>query len=102
MMHFAHGGGWGSNGFGHMGMRGFGGGIFGWIMMFLFAALIVTGIVYLIKNLNKNSNSGRRNDNYNQVGYKREDSAKEIARNRYAKGEIDKEELNEILSNLNK
>lgn len=102
MMNFAHGGSWGSNGFGHMGMGGFGGSIFGWIMMLLFAGLVVTGIVYLIKNMNKNSDSGRNNSNYRQIDYKKEDSAREIARQRYAKGEISKEELKEILTNLDR
>lgn len=112
MMNFAHGGGWGSNGFGHMGMRGFGGfgsGIIGWIMMLLFAGLIVTGIVYLIKNMKNDSNNDQRYNNdrryndYQQIDYKGaagEDSARKIARERYAKGEIDKEELKEILTNL--
>lgn len=112
MMNFAHGGnGWGGggsfghmNGFGHMG--GFGGSIFAWILMLLFAALIITGIVYLIKKMKNNSDSGRKNNSYSQIDYKRvddrQDTAHEIARERYAKGEIDQEELKEILRNLKK
>jgi putative membrane protein len=109
MMNFAHGGnwasnGWGSNSFGHMGIGGFGGSIFGWILMALFAALVITGLVYLVKNMNKNFDSGRKNNNYRQLEYRqenKEDAAKGIARERYAKGEINKEELKEILNNLN-
>lgn len=108
MMNFAHGNGWGSNGFDYMDgfghMNGFRSSIFGWIVMLLFAALVISGIVYLIKNMNNNSGSGRKNNNYRQVEYKQEnkgDGAREIARERYAKGEISKEELNEILENLN-
>lgn len=106
-MNFAHGGGWGtgscaSEGFGHMGMGGFGGSIFGWILMILFAALIVTGIVYLIKKLRNNSDPTRSNNNYDQLKYrqKEEDSAVKIASERYAKGEINKEEFQEIKKNL--
>jgi len=109
MINFAHGNGWDSNGFGHMDgfghMNGFGGSIFAWIMMLLFAALIITGIVYLIKNMKNNSDNGRRNNNYRQIEYRQEnknDAAREIARERYAKGEIDKNELEEILNNLNR
>ena len=104
MMNFAHGGNWASNSFGHMGIGGFNGGIFGWIVMLLFAALVITGIVYLINNMKNNSSSDRKNNNYRQLEYKQEnkgDGAREIARERYAKGEISKEELNEILENLN-
>jgi putative membrane protein len=40
--------------------------------------------------------------NRNEIDYKKnEDSAEKIARDRYAKGEISKDELKEILDNLN-
>ncbi|TDW00930.1 putative membrane protein [Halanaerobium saccharolyticum] len=106
MINFAHGNGWGSNGFGHMDgfghMNGFGGGIFGWIMILLFAALVITGIVYLIKNMKNDSDNSRKNNNYRQIknNYQKEDSAVNIARERYAKGEISKEELDKILNDL--
>lgn len=95
---FGHG--WGMNGFG---MNGFsGGGFLGGILMIVFWALIIVGIVYLVKNIsNKNDNTGRDN-NYRQIknNYQKEDSAVNIARERYAKGEISKEELDKILNDL--
>jgi len=69
----------------------------GVIMMILFWALIIIGIVYLIRNLNNNN----RNDNYdNRNNRSPDDNAVNIARERYARGEITKEELNEILDDL--
>jgi putative membrane protein len=81
-------------GFGrHWGM-GFGTGGFSWIIMILFWALIIFGIVYLLRNLNNNNGKS-----HNYSG-RQDDNAVNIARERYAKGEITKEELNEILDDL--
>ncbi|MEJ6950313.1 SHOCT domain-containing protein [Natronospora cellulosivora (SeqCode)] len=74
----------------HMFNWSYGGHVFRFIMMVIFWALVIFGVVYLIKNINTNNK-----------GYTNEDP-KEIARQRYAKGEIDKDELDEILNNLNK
>lgn len=78
-------------GWGMYGMHSFG----GVIMMVLFWALVIIGIVYLVKNINNNSNIKSNNSNRRQ-----EDNAIKIARERYARGEITKEELKEILDNL--
>ncbi len=87
MMGFGRG--WGMG----YGMHSFG----GIIMMILFWALIIIGIVYLVRNLTNNN----KNDNYNNRDKRSQaDNAVNIARERYARGEITKEELNEILDNL--
>lgn len=89
MMGFGRG--WGMGGYG---MHSFG----GVIMMILFWALIIIGIVYLVRNL---TNNNSRNNNYNNRDNRRQDdNAVNIARERYAKGEITKEELNQILDDL--
>lgn len=67
---------------------------FVWVFMILFWALIIMGIVYLLRNFTNN------NDKNNNNGSRQEDNAIKIARERYAKGEITKEELDEILDNL--
>jgi len=88
MMGFGRG--WGMGGYG---IQSFG----GVIMMILFWALIIIGIVYLVRNVNNNN----RNNNYNNPDKRSQDNnAVNIARERYAKGEITKEELNEILDDL--
>ncbi len=76
-------------------MMGFGMHSFwGFTYMFLFWGLIVIGIIYLVRNLNNNKD-GRGNDNGQR------DNAIQIARTRYARGEISKEEFKEILDDLN-
>ncbi len=83
LLGFRHG--WG------MGMHTFTGGI----LMFLFWALIIVGIVYLIKNINTGSNQ----ENNNQY-HSKKDKAIEIARERYANGEISKEEFECLMEDL--
>ena len=61
-------------------MDGFGG---GW-MMFLWWAIIIAAIIFIVKLLTSGSNSP-----------KRDKSAIEILNERYAKGEISKEEFEE-------
>ena len=59
------------------------GGLLGMLMMFLFWALIIYGIFYLISHAVKTSP---------QV-VKRDETALEILKKRYARGEIDAEEF---------
>ncbi len=54
----------------------------------------VHGIILLFKNITNTKESDERDI--------RNDNPKEVARRRYAKGEIDKEELEEILKTLEK
>lgn len=59
----------------------------GWIFMLVFWALIIAGVVILAKRLIKPKEKGS-------------DSAMEILRKRYAKGEINKEEFERIKKDL--
>ncbi|MBR9653603.1 SHOCT domain-containing protein [Thalassovita aquimarina] len=65
--------------YGHM-MWGGGYGIFGGLMMLLFWAVIIVGIVFAVRWLSEGQKDGSRND------------AMEILRQRLAKGEIDEDE----------
>lgn len=69
---------WGNVG---MGVGGFG---FGWIFMILFWALVILGVIYLVKQLFTGSRTGAA-----------EDSAEDILKKRYAAGEITRDEYNE-------
>ena len=65
--------------------------------MFLFWILIIIGFIYLLNNGKlDNLFSGNNYDGYNN---NRKDPI-EIIKERYAKGEIDKEEFNEMMNNL--
>jgi len=73
------------------GMMGWGfGGWFGPIIMIVFWALVILGIVYLVRAI-----AGSR-----KVG--KDESAIDIARKRYAKGEITKEEFESLREDLKK
>lgn len=78
------------------GMMGWGGGMgwFGGIMMFLFWAAFMVGLIILIRWLwlSTSSKAGGRPSG--------EDTALGILRERYAKGEIDKEEFEAKLKTL--
>lgn len=83
------GGGWGG-GYGP-GMMGWGsGGFLGPIMMVLFWVLIILGIVYLVRYLGGSKASVQG------------ESALDIAKKRYAKGEITKEEFEKLKEDLMK
>ena len=58
---------------------------FGWIFMVLFWALVILGIVYLLKLISGGDRKSERN----------EETALEVLKKRYAKGEIGKEEFEE-------
>ncbi len=55
---------------------------FGWIFMMAFWALVILGVVYLVKLIAGGSKSGQSDE-----------SALDILKKRYAKGEISKEEF---------
>jgi len=77
-------------GFGY-GMGGWGG--FGWLGSLLFLALIVLGIVYLWRALDGGRSHRVQHDAAKGNPLAGEDSALRILRERYARGEIDKEEF---------
>ena len=85
----------------HYGFGNFGGGIY----MILFWVLLIVGVVYLISRSNinfQNSNQANNHRNYSPDNTNRSKSPEEIAKERYAKGEINKEEYNEILKEINR
>ncbi len=58
---------------------------FGWIFMVLFWAMVILGIVYLLKLISGGDRKSERN----------EETALDVLKKRYAKGEISKEEFEE-------
>jgi putative membrane protein len=62
---------------------------FGWIAMIIFWALLILGIVYLVKMI---AGSSKKED--------KQDTAIGILKMRYAKGEISKEEFEKIKDDL--
>jgi putative membrane protein len=71
---------WGNHGWG-MG--------FGWFFMIAFLILVVLGIIYLIKVIAGDAKKGER-----------EETALDILKKRYARGEINKEEFEEKKKDL--
>lgn len=62
---------------------------FGWFFMVAFWILVVLGIIYLIKVIAGDAKKGER-----------EETALDILKKRYARGEINKEEFEEKKKNL--
>ena len=87
-------GGWQGYGYGMMGpgmMGGYGWGWFMPIIMIVFWGLVIWGIVALVRGVASPSNTGPSNQ---------ADSALEILKRRYARGEINKQEYEESKINL--
>lgn len=61
---------------------------FGWIFMLIFLGLIIWGVIILIKSTTNNDRNGR-------IDRKDEDKIIAILKERYAKGDISKEEYEE-------
>lgn len=81
-------------------MMGFGSGIMGGGFSIIFWIVIIGVVYYFFKEYNRKNH--HRHDDKREIGHRiDEDNPEELARQRYAKGEISKEELNEILDNLN-
>lgn len=76
---------WGMHGPGMMGWGWWG---MGWIFMIIFWALIIVGLIFLVKWLASLSRSHVSHDTI-------QDSALDILKRRYAKGEINKDEFEE-------
>jgi len=64
---------------------------FQWMLMILFLILIILGIVYLVKAIAGGTKKGEK-----------EETALDILKKRYAKGEINKEEFERMKDDLTK
>ena len=62
---------------------------FGWILMILFWVLVVLGIIYLVKAITGSARKGEK-----------EETALDILKKRYAKGEITKEEFDQMKGDI--
>ncbi len=71
---------------------------FSWVFMILWWALIIVGIVALIKLITSQSRGGRGHEK--PFGFAQGRSPLEILKERYAKGEIDKKEFEDKKKDL--
>lgn len=74
-------------------MWGYGGSWFGGILMVLFWIAVIIGIIFLIRWLAQSTSAGGH-------GARSEESALEILKKRYARGEIDKKEFEQKKKDL--
>jgi len=72
---------------------GWGGMWFGWFFGIVILAVVIWAIISLIRNTNNSTNS----QNY----LSREENALEILKNRYARGEISKEQFEQMKKDMN-
>ena len=73
-------------GWGNYGMGGYG---FGWLFMILFWALVILGIIYLVKVLAGGSRKSPTKE-----------TAEDILKKRFARGELSREEFEEAMKVL--
>jgi putative membrane protein len=81
----------------YYGMMGGGWGFFGSVLMFLFWVIVIILVILLIKHLIEHEKLHNTTTKQPLVENK---SPLDIAKERYAKGEITKDELEEIKNNL--
>jgi len=85
------------NGYGTM----MGGGWLGWLLMLLFAALVIAGIVLLIVwVVRASSGHGTASGSASPPGVAGHHEAVAIAKRRFASGEITKDQYDEIMRSL--
>ncbi|MFW6030888.1 MAG: SHOCT domain-containing protein [Halanaerobiales bacterium] len=80
--------------YGHMGI-GWGG---GWMM--LFWILVIVLVIYFLTRNQYNRQDEYYSRNYQQNKDKKNSKAEDIVKERYAKGEIDKEEFEQLIKDL--
>jgi len=83
-------------------MMGYGYGMagFGWLGSLLFIVLIVLGIVYLARALDLGRLAGHERQRAQAGTHASEDAALRILRERYARGEIDRQEFDQRRKDL--
>lgn len=80
----------GNFGYGYDSMMGWGGFGFGWLSMLFWWVFIILAIVAIVKWLSNNQNSTKREG----------DNALDILKERYAKGEVTKEQFEQMKKDL--
>lgn len=81
--------------------NGYGGGWLGWLLMLLFAALVIAGIVLLIVwVVRASSGHGTASGSASPPGVAGHHEAVAIAKRRFASGEITKDQYDEIMRSL--